>query len=129
MNVLDENIPENQRQLLRSWRIPVRQIGHEVGRSGAKDAAIIPLLHRLSPVTFFTRDLGFYDQRLRHARYCIVVLSVGQYEAASLVRRVLRHSELGTSARRLGKVIRASQSGLRLWELHVTDEAVLRWHT
>ena len=129
MNVLDENIPENQRQLLRSWRIPVRQIGHEVGRSGAKDAAIIPLLHRLGPVTFFTRDLGFYDRRLCHARYCIVVLAVGQYEAASLVRRVLRHPELETSARRLGRAIRASHSGLRLWELHVTDEAVLHWHT
>lgn len=129
MNVLDENIPENQRQLLRSWRVPIRQIGHEVGRSGSKDSAIIPLLHRLSPVTFFTRDLGFYDQRLCHAGYCLVVLAVGQYEAASLVRRVLRYPELGTSARRLGKVIRASQSGLRLWELRVTEEAVLRWHT
>lgn len=36
MNVLDENIPDNQRQLLRSWRIHVRQIGHEVGRQGMK---------------------------------------------------------------------------------------------
>ena len=128
MNVLDENVPENQRQLLRSWRIPVRQIGHEVGRSGAKDAAIIPLLHRLGPVTFFTRDLGFYDRRLCHARYCIVVLAAGQYEAASLVRRVLRHPELETSARRLGKVIRASHSGLRSWELRVAEETVLDWH-
>ncbi len=29
MNILDENIPEDQRQLLRSWDIRVRQIGHE----------------------------------------------------------------------------------------------------
>ncbi|MCI0746776.1 MAG: DUF433 domain-containing protein [Verrucomicrobia subdivision 3 bacterium] len=29
VNVLDENILESQRQLLRSWRIPVRQIGVE----------------------------------------------------------------------------------------------------
>ncbi|MBN2464827.1 hypothetical protein JXD38_04275, partial [candidate division WOR-3 bacterium] len=120
---------ENQRQLLRGWRIPVRQIGHEVGRSGAKDAAIIPLLHRLSPVTFFTRDLGFYEQRLCHAGYCIVVLAVGQYEAASIIRRVLRHPELRTSARRLGKVIRASHSGLRLWELHASEEVTLGWRT
>jgi len=34
MNILDENIPEDQRQLLRSWRILARQIGHEVGRPG-----------------------------------------------------------------------------------------------
>jgi len=127
VNVLDENIPENQRQLLRGWRIPVRQVGYEVGRSGTKDAAIIPLLHRLSPVTFFTRDLGFYDQRLCHAGYCIVVLAVGQYEAASIVRRVLRHPELKTSARRLGKVIRASQNGLRLWELRAGEDVPLGW--
>jgi hypothetical protein len=30
MIILDENIPEDQRQLLRSWRVPVRQIGFEV---------------------------------------------------------------------------------------------------
>jgi len=37
MNVLDENIPEHQRQLLSSWRIPVRQIGREVGHRGLQD--------------------------------------------------------------------------------------------
>lgn len=127
MNVLDENIPDSQRQLLRGWRIPVRQLGHEVGRPGTKDAAIVSLLHRLGPVTFFTRDLGLYDRRLCHARYCLVVLAVGQYEAASLVRRVLRHPELRTSARRLGRVVRASHTGLRLWRLHATEETSISW--
>ena len=47
MTILDENIPEDQRQLLRSWRVPARQIGFEVGRPGMKDDEIIPLLHRL----------------------------------------------------------------------------------
>ena len=64
MNVLDENVPDSQRQLLRSWRIRVRQIGYEVGRQGMGDEEIIPLLHRLGSVTFFTRDLGFYDRHL-----------------------------------------------------------------
>ncbi len=45
MNILDENVPESQRQLLRSWRIRVSQIGDDVGRKGMKDEAIIPLLH------------------------------------------------------------------------------------
>ena len=36
MNILDENIPESQRQLLRSWRIRTQQIGHELGRRGMK---------------------------------------------------------------------------------------------
>ncbi len=45
MNILDENISEDQRQLLRGWRIRARQIGHEVGRPGMQDGEIIPLLH------------------------------------------------------------------------------------
>ncbi len=93
MNVLDENIPESQRQLLRSWRIRVRQIGYEVGRQGTKDERIIPLLHHLIRPTFFTRDSGFYDRRLCHANYCLVCLMVSQYEAASFIRRFLRHAE------------------------------------
>jgi hypothetical protein len=39
MNILDEQILETQRQLLRSWRIPVRQIGYDIGRKGLKDKA------------------------------------------------------------------------------------------
>ena len=63
MNVLDENIIESQRQLLRSWRIRAKQIGHEIGRAGMKDDEIIPLLQRTRRVTFFTRDSGFYQPR------------------------------------------------------------------
>lgn len=37
MNILDENIPEGQRQLLRSWRIQTKQIVHDIGRQGMKD--------------------------------------------------------------------------------------------
>lgn len=127
MNVLDENIPDSQRQLLRGWRIPVRQIGHEVGRSGAKDDAVIPLLHRLGPATFFTRDLGFYEKELCHSRYSIVVIAAGQYEAASLIRRVLRHPRLRTTGQRLGKVIQASHTGLRYWQLRADSETFLGW--
>ena len=43
MNILDENIPESQRTLLRSRRIAVRQIGHDLGRKGMKDDEIISL--------------------------------------------------------------------------------------
>jgi hypothetical protein len=43
VNILDEQVLESQRQLLRSWRIPIRQIGHDIGRKGMKDQEIIPL--------------------------------------------------------------------------------------
>lgn len=82
MNILDENIIESQRQLLRSWRIPIRQIGHDTGRKGMKDAEIIPFLLQLRRPTFFTLDLGFYKRDLCHARYCLVCMDVKKQEAA-----------------------------------------------
>jgi len=99
MNILDENIPEGQRQLLRSWRIQAKQIGHDIGRQGMKDEEIIPFLHQLRHTTFLTRDLGFYDRHLCHANYCLVILAVGQYEAASFIRRFLQHM-----VRRIGRL-------------------------
>lgn len=127
MNILDENIVDSQRQLLRSWRIRIRQIGHEVGRQGMKDEEIIPLLHRIGPATFFTRDLGFYDRHLCHARYCLVCLALGQYEAASFIRRFLRYPAFDTQAKRMGKVIRIGHIGLQVWHLHAEKEKELVW--
>jgi len=59
VNLLDENFPDDQALLLRAARVPVRRIGHEVARLGAKDSEIVPVLHRLRRVTFFTQDRGF----------------------------------------------------------------------
>src|SRR5205823_7097173 len=36
VTILDEDIPEDQYQLLRRWRLPARRIGVEVGRLGMK---------------------------------------------------------------------------------------------
>jgi len=127
MNLLDENIPDSQRQLLRSWRIRVRQIGHEDGRQGMKDEEIIPFLHGLRSATFFTRDLGFYHRNLCHDSYCLVCLAVGQYEVASFARRFLRHPAFNTRARRMGTVIRASHAGMRIWKLHAEKQEEIGW--
>ena len=45
MNILDEDIRADQRQLLRQHRIAIRQIGHDLARKGLKDEAILPVLH------------------------------------------------------------------------------------
>ncbi|MCL5977142.1 MAG: hypothetical protein M1147_03300 [Nitrospirae bacterium] len=127
MNVLDENIPDSQRQLLKSWRIQVSQIGHEVGRQGLKDEAIIPLLHKLHSVNFFTRDIGFYRRQLCHPDYCLVCLVVGQYEVASFIRRFLKHPSFNTRAKRMGKVIRLTHMELQVWELHAEKERHIPW--
>ena len=116
MIVLDENIPEDQRLLLRSWRTRAYQVGRDLGRAGIKDEQIILLLLRLRRPTFFTRDLGFFDAKLSRVRYGIVCLAVGPDEAASLVRRFLRHPSFHTQAKRLGRVIRVSQVGIRVFQ-------------
>ena len=127
MNVLDENILESQRQTLRSWRIRVRQIGEDVGRKGMKDDGLIPFLLDQRRSTFFTRDLGFYERKLCHGGYCLVCLAVGQYEAATFVRRLLRHPGFNTQAKRMGSVIRVSGARLQVWRLHAEQEVHLSW--
>jgi hypothetical protein len=127
MNILDENIPEHQRLLLRSWRVPVRQIGRELGNTGMSDDAIVTLLHHVSRPTFFTRDDGFYHSALCQPNYCLVYLAVGQHEVASFVRRFLRHPLFATQTRRRGAVVRVSHSALRAWRFRQTAEEVSSW--
>lgn len=127
MNILDENVPESQRALLRSWRIALRQIGQDLGRKGMKDEEIIPLLHQLDRPTPFTLDGDFYDRRLCHEGYCLVHLDVEEEMAADSIRRLLRHREVNTKAKRMGRVIRASPSGLAFWRIHQEHESRLSW--
>ena len=127
MNILDEGTPDSQRQLLRRWRISIRHIGHGVGRKGLQDEEIIPLLIRLRHATFFTLDADFYKPNLCHERYCLVNMAVRKNEAAEFVRRVLRHSNLDSEAKRMGKVIRVSHVGLSVWRLHSEKEIHLEW--
>lgn len=127
MNILDEHVPEEQRELLKRWRIPVRHIGYDVGRKGLQDDEIIPLLHRLRYPTFFTLDFGFYQRGLCHARYCLVCMDIYDEEAASFVRRLLSHPEFDTQAKRMGAVIRLSRKGLWAWRLHAEKEVQIDW--
>ena len=127
MNILDENIIDNQRRQLLNWRISVRQIGYESGKKGMKDHEIIPFLHQLRQPTFFSRDDDFYKRGLCHAGYSLVYLDVRKEDVAVFVRRVLRHTAFKTKAKRMGKVIRASHSGVSIWNLHAEKEERLSW--
>jgi hypothetical protein len=127
MNVLDENISRVQRQLLRDWRIPIRHIGYEIGRKGMKDDEIISFLLTLRRPTFFTLDWDYFKRTLCHAQYCLVHLDVKRDEAALFARRLLRHREFDTQAKRMGTVIRASHTGLTVWRLHAEKVARFDW--
>ncbi len=127
MNILDENIVDSQRRQLKSWRISVLQIGYEVGRKGMIDREIIPFLHQQNQPSFFTRDDDFYDRKLCHRGYCLVYLDVRKEEAAAFIRRLLRHREFKTKAKRMGKVIRAAHVGLSVWSVNAAEEEFTGW--
>jgi hypothetical protein len=127
VNILDENIPASQRQLLEVQRVKIRQIGFNIGRRGMHDDEIIPLLLRMRRPTFFTRDQDFYQRRLCHPRYAIAYLAVDKNEVATFVRRFLRHPALNTLAKRLGSVIRVSSAGLSIWRSYARRELRLEW--
>jgi hypothetical protein len=113
--------------MLKSWRIPVRQIGYDIGRSGMKDKEIITLLHSLNKTTFFTRDSDFFDPALRHANYCLININVNKNEAAMFIRHILRHPAFNTAAKRMGKVIRGTNEGVYIWQLHAEQQEKLIW--
>jgi hypothetical protein len=125
--ILDENIIDSQRQLLLGWRIHVRQVGYEIGRKGLKDDELIPLLLQLRRPTLFSRDRDFSKRQLSHPGYCLIQLAVRQGEVATYVRRLLRHPDFNTQAKRMGTVIRASPIGLTVWRLHVDTESYVSW--
>ncbi len=127
MIILDENFPESQRLILGGWRISIRQIGQEIGRDGMQDEEIIPLLHQLARPTFFTLDADFFHPKLRHAGYCLVFMDVSQYEAATFIRRILRHERFNTAAKRMGHVLRVGQTGITAWRLRESDKTQLSW--
>ncbi len=127
MNVLDENIPIAERELLRRSNIPVRHAGHEIGRKGMKDDEIIPFLLGLRRPTFFTLDAGFFRRDFRHSRYCIVHLAAGQYETARFVHRFLRQRTFRTQAARMGCVIRVSRAGLWVWQIRESGQQRHQW--
>jgi hypothetical protein len=118
VTILDEDIPEDQYQLLRSWRFSVRRMGVEVGRLGMKDRDILPMLHALGRPTFFSLDHGFFKRRFCHASYCLVYLDVTRKEAAELIRRTLRDKELNARAKRMGAVLRVRRRGISLWRVN-----------
>ena len=127
MNILDENIIESQRRLLRSWRVVVHQLGYDLGRQGIQDREIIPFLHRLRLPTFFTRDADFYGRHHCHTRYCLVQLAVRKDEVAVFARCLLRHREFDIKAKRMGAVIRVAHVGLSVWRLHAEQELHFEW--
>lgn len=119
MIVLDGNIGRDEWQKLVAMRIRPPHIGHDVGIKGLSDEQqIIPWLHRRRGSTFFTHDLGFFQQRFCHARRCLVVLDVPRQEAADSIKRFLRHPVICEKSKRMGYAIHLMHTGLTAYRLN-----------
>lgn len=128
MIILDHNIPRDQAEQLRRRRIHLRQIGFQVGRPEWDDQQeILRYLHAAKQVTFFTRDLGFFRAPLRHASYCLVILTVPVLHTAQYISKFLRHSHFNTRAKRNGKIIRISPKSITIWEIGRQRRSTARW--
>ena len=127
MNLLDENVRDDQRALLQSWRIPFRQIGREISRTGIQDPDVLPLLHRLKQPTLFTQDQDFFKFEFCHRDYCLVWLDVQNTLVANYIRRVLTHPLFNTRARRMRKVIHVRTTHLRFWQLGDREMHRVAW--
>lgn len=129
MNVLDENIPLDQRDLLRTWGIHCRVIGQDLARSSIGDENIVSLLHRLKQPTLFTRDEHFFKRRLCHPSYGLVWLDLRPEEASLFIRRVLRFPRFASRRSRMGFVIRAHHDGLQFWQRNRVGLQRASWTT
>jgi hypothetical protein len=116
MNLLDENIPLEQRDLLQVWGFPCRVIGQDIAVLSIGDDNILTLLHHLKQPTLFTRDLHFFRRHLCHAGYALVFLDLAPEESAVFIRRFLHHPRFKTKARRMGIVARVHHDGVHFWQ-------------
>ena len=85
-----------------------------------KDERVPTILRELRQPTFVTIDMGFWNARLRDARYCILCFPLRSDEQRAipgLLRHLLRMPEFATKAARMGKVARVSQSHIDYWQL------------
>jgi predicted nuclease of predicted toxin-antitoxin system len=127
VNVLDENIPRDQADLLRQAGIRFRSISRDLGYQGISDEDIVPLLLRLKQPTLLTRDEDFHARRLAHPRYALVWLDVEVEETAFFIVRFLSHPLFRTKAQRLGKVLRVHPQGIDCWSKHSGGTAHVAW--
>ncbi len=127
MNILDENIRDPDWYQLRRWRLRMRKIGKDLGRVGTTDENVIPLLHQLRGVTFFTRDVDYCQRGLCHTAYCLVYLDVDPDQVAFFVRRFLRHPTFNSRAKRMGRVVRVQPMGLRVWRVQAPQAEEIPW--
>jgi hypothetical protein len=125
--LVDENFTAAQCRELVAKSLRITQIGHGVASKGIIDEHIVPLLLTLRRPTFFTQDKGFFDYRLCHSSYCIVVVDAEARRVPDFVIRALRHLRLRSFRQRTGLVVKVGPSGITLLNAGSPKPILVPW--
>ena len=128
--ILDEQIFDTEVLIPLTQWITAQRLRNLRPDQVIKDERVPTILRELRQPTFVTIDMGFWNGRLRDARYCILCFplrSDEQREIPSLLRHLLRLPEFATKAARMGKVARISQSHIDYWQLGDEQPHRLSW--
>ncbi len=101
-------------------------VGSGFGRRGMKDDELCREL-RGSLKTFHTKDAGFFRPRHVHPSYSIIWYDVPSGALAPYVRRILRHHQFNTHAKRLGKVVRVAPTHIECYTRNVGEKINIAW--
>ncbi|HOW66088.1 MAG TPA: hypothetical protein PK256_12440 [Verrucomicrobiota bacterium] len=112
MLILDENLPEDQKQLLHKWGVRFRSVGVDVETYGALDENLLVSLRRLSHPTFFSLDKHFFRADWAHSAYSLIWLDVSDNQSADYIRRFVKHPNFDTQIKRMGVVARLHSDGI-----------------
>jgi len=124
-SILDANIDAPEVEQLRR-RLKAKKIGLRFLPAHASDEQIIGLLRRLKTPTFITQDCkDFYMSRRCDKKYCIICLDVPDDLVAVTARKIYRHPQFNTAAKRMGKVIRVTSTYINYFEVGENKEITI----
>ena len=106
-------------QPIQKWTT-ARSMLHLYPGQNIKDDRLPALLCQQKQPTFITIDHDFWNSRLCDSHYCIVYFALDDAQqelVPDLLRRLFKHPDFNTRAKRMGKVIRISTTGIQFYQL------------
>lgn len=124
-HVFDELTPAWELDEVRRF-LAIDHVGSGFGRRGMKDDELCRELTG-SLKTFHTKDSDFFRRRHVHPSYCILWYDVPAGTLARYVRRILRHPQFKTHAKRFGNVIHVAPSHIEYYTRSAVGKINLNW--
>lgn len=114
---------------LRQW-ITVRRLAEVRPKEVILDDRIPEILLTLKQPTFVTIDKDFWQRRWCNPNYCIIYVAVRDNQQdllPGLLRQLWHRPEFQTRAKRMGKVIHVSSTGVKFWQFRGRTLQRISW--